>query len=111
MKMLFIVLIIVVLAICAVGLRQCNNGFQLGSGKATVQFFSWPSAEVYIDGLFAIEVPTSQSLFLSPGSHTLTFRPRKGGQSMVVQVKLRGGKHYYLRADLEERTYNLEVQR
>jgi len=75
---------------------------------ASVRLFCWPSAQVNVDGSLAIEAPAPREIALSAGRHTFVFEPRLGGPTMEVNVKLKGGKRYVLRADLEEQTYTLE---
>lgn len=103
MKIILVVVGIVIVALAAMFIYEAAP-----SGPASVRLFCWPSAQVSVDGNLAIEAPAPRAIAVPAGRHTFVFEPRLGGTAMEVNVRLKGGKHYVLRADLEEQTYTLE---
>ncbi len=104
-------LLLILIALAALTVAACFFWSRPPSGETSVRLFSWPSAYVGIDGRQSVEAPAPYSVPLSGGRHTFTFQPRGGGPPFVAGVELEGGKTYVLRADLDQRTYVLEVQR
>lgn len=63
------------------------------SANATVQFLTWPPANVYLDDELLVEAPSPESFTVSAGHHRIRLVPKRGAQRWIVWNFKQGNRY------------------
>ena len=75
---------------------------------ARIKFLCWPVSRLVQDGSIRREVPSPSWFTIKPGSHTFEFVNDALGRNLHVRERLKEGKDYTLKVDLQANTWSIE---